>query len=97
VRAVKYRKRPVVIEAMHYAGGGNFHNSGGALPEWLWEAFEAETITTTGGADPIYIATLEGRMEVGVDDWIIRGVQGELYPCKPDIFAQTYECLDDAS
>jgi hypothetical protein len=95
--AREFRKRPVVVEAMHYAGGGNFHDSGGALPAWLWDAFESETITTSGGLDPIYINTLEGRMEVGVDDWIIRGVQGELYPCKPDIFAATYEPASEAS
>ena len=63
-----FRKKPVVVEAMHYAGGGNFHDSDGALPEWLWEALESETITTSGGRDPIYINTLEGRMEVRVDD-----------------------------
>jgi hypothetical protein len=86
-----FRKKPVVIEAMHYAGNGNFHDSKGMLPEWLWEAFENEVITTTDGRDPIYINTLEGKMEVGVDDWIIKGVQGELYACKPDIFEATYE------
>ena len=91
---VKYRKLPVVIKAMHYAGHGDFHDSDGALPEWLWVAFETEIITTTGGRDPIYINTLEGRMEVGINDWIIQGVQGELYPCKPDIFEATYELVE---
>lgn len=42
----------------------------------------------------IVIRTLEGDMQVSVNDWIIRGVQGELYPCKPDIFAATYETLE---
>lgn len=39
----------------------------------------------------MYIDTLEGQMKVGRGDWIIKGVQGEIYPCKPDIFEQTYE------
>lgn len=39
----------------------------------------------------LYIETLEGRMRVEPDDWIIRGIKGELYPCKPDIFTETYE------
>lgn len=43
------------------------------------------------GPQPIYIDTLEGRMKADVGDWIITGVRGEKYPCKPDIFAATYE------
>ena len=47
--------------------------------------------------DPVteyaYVGTLEGRMRAQVGDWIIRGVNGELYPCKPDIFAKTYEAV----
>ena len=90
----QFRKKPVVIEAIQYSGKGNFHNSQGRLPEWLWQAFENGSIITSGGKDPIFIITLEGRMEVGIDDWIIRGVQGELYPCKPDIFEATYERVE---
>ena len=46
------------------------------------------------GEDHLVIATLEGRMRVEWDDWIIRGVAGELYPCKPEIFAATYEAVE---
>ena len=43
----------------------------------------------------IFIETLEGHHKVSKNDWIIKGVQGELYPCKPDIFAQTYERVEE--
>ena len=45
----------------------------------------------------IYIDTLEGRMKASKGDWIITGINGEQYPCKPDIFAKTYEILDDVN
>lgn len=48
-------------------------------------------------AEGLVIATLEGAMHVSLGDWVIRGVQGEFYPCKPDIFAETYEILEDES
>lgn len=73
----KYRKKPVVIEA--------FSNVPDAtVPEW----FDLRGITL--GAT-IKIATLEGIMEAAPGDYIIRGVKGEIYPCKPDIFVATYE------
>lgn len=89
----QYINKPVVKEAIRYQGAGNFYGDG-RLPDWLWTAFETEVITTTNGHDPIFINTLEGKMEVGVGDWIIQGVQGELYPCKPDIFEQSYERVE---
>ena len=42
----------------------------------------------------VYVSTLEGTMRADVGDWIIKGVKGELYPCKPDIFQQTYDPVD---
>lgn len=75
----RYRKRPVVIEAEQYLEGE-------ALP-FVEEAvldFDEDTGQQT-------IRTLEGRMIVSHGDWVIRGVKGEFYPCKPDIFAATYE------
>lgn len=73
-------------------------------PQWLNEAwnkqpFEAGAVTCvdypkSNGTDKLQIVTLEGSMLVDWGDWIIRGVKGELYPCKPDIFAATYEPLN---
>jgi len=77
----KYRKKPVVIEAVLYDGSFplDFLRGDG---EWVHDE------------DPgIAIHTLEGTMRANVGDWIIRGVKGELYPCKPDIFAATYEAV----
>jgi hypothetical protein len=86
----KFRKKPVVIEAHRLGDDG--------WPDAIWAGVMADTIIlslgqdaqgrTTGFAD---IVTLEGRMRCDVGDWIIRGVKGEFYSCKPDIFAATYE------
>lgn len=86
----QYRKKPVVIDAYQ------FHNRVGAddRPDWIIKAFDAGAIAVWQPRDkPAYmiIPTLEGEMRADVDDWIIRGIKGELYPCKPDIFAATYE------
>lgn len=89
----KYSKKPVVIEAIRYEGNGNFYGDG-SLPDWLWEAFESEVVKHTNGQDPVYINTLEGPMLVAPGWWIIQGIQGELYPCKPDIFEQSYERVE---
>jgi hypothetical protein len=87
----KYRKKPVVIEAYQW---DNQKTNVQDWPDWLVEALN----TRSGEAGCLYntpsgwkISTLEGHMEVSSDDFIIRGVQGELYPCKPDIFDATYE------
>lgn len=78
-----YRKRPVVIEAEIFDGK--------SLDQILWiESNGGKTrIDPADGA--LYIVTLEGDMRVSVGDYIIRGVQNEFYPCKPDIFLATYE------
>ena len=84
---VRWRKKPVVIEAVRYVGAGNFASPN--LPEWLWEAFEGGVAFNWRGE--LRIKTLEGNHTVSPGDWVIRGVKGELYPCKPDIFEATYE------
>ena len=89
----KYRKKPVVIEAVKYEGRGNFEDSD--VPDWIWAAFESETLASTAGTDPLMIKTMEGKLRVAPGDFIIQGVQGEIYPCKPDIFEATYEAVDD--
>ncbi len=92
---MKYRKKPVVIEAVEYAGHGNMaEREQGLVPEWLWEGFDKKVVEATNGDDPLIIHTLEGDHTVSPGDFIIRGVKGELYPCKPDIFAATYEAVD---
>lgn len=88
---MKYRKKPVVIEAFKFDGDfmdftGNYY-----VPEWILNAdysFEE---------GDLYIKTLEGWMHVSVGDYIIQGVQGEVYPCKPDIFADTYEEVEEGN
>jgi hypothetical protein len=75
-----YRKKPVVIEAVQYDG---------VFP--LAFLREDESVRADSESSDLLIETLEGTMRGTVGDWLIRGVQGELYPCKPDIFAATYE------
>lgn len=90
----KFRKKPVVIEAVQYKGDGNFYNT--ALPSWIWKAFEEKTLfPQQNGSDPLQIKTLEGVLTVATDDYIIQDVNGEIYPCKPDIFEKTYESFKD--
>jgi hypothetical protein len=88
---MKFRKKPVVIEAVQWTGNNleevlehtGVHES---ARDWSIERFRAKV-----DADGLKIFTLEGDMRATVGDWIIRGVKGEVYPCKPDIFATTYE------
>lgn len=83
----KYRKRPVIIDAIQITTGMNH-------PGWLDEAVKSETLkyhATNAGELSVTIKTLEGLMVGNKGDWIIRGVNGELYPCKDDIFQKTYE------
>ena len=94
----RWRKKPVEIEAMQLAGTtSELH----AVYLWVEDHvggydFTAKDKPDAGvSIDPadgrLVIRTLEGEMHADFDDWIIRGVQGEFYPCKPDIFEQTYE------
>ena len=76
----KFRKKPVVIEAWQNSDDTDW-------PEWMHEY-------NILGREPggiILIRTLEGVMRANLGDWIIRGVNDEIYPCKPDIFQKTYE------
>jgi len=78
----RFRKKPVVIEAWQWDGV----STAPERPGWLTGKVKADHNEQT-----LSIATLEGTMVATVGDWIIRGVKGEVYPCKPDIFAATYE------
>ena len=83
----KYRKRPVVIEAEQYDGMDPLGTA-----ERIGEPLYAE-VGDSGIA--LYVQTLEGPLRVSPGDWIITGVKGEKYPCKPDIFEATYERAAD--
>lgn len=82
---MKFRKRPIVIEAEL------FHPEGPTIEgvSFKLEGFGSSKIKT------FYIKTLEGDMEVKAGDWVITGVNGEKYPCKPDIFEKTYERVEE--
>lgn len=100
----KYRKKPVVIEAMQLKGVAEDHDV------YLWVeantqgSFDPtdEIVPATGvSIDPatgfMLIATLEGIMQAKPGDWIIKGVEGEFYPVKESIFHETYEAVVDAT
>ena len=93
---MKARKKPVVVEVVQL-------NERGLVGEdWFWDAVSNGTVITHDfgkyNASPAWceIKTLEGTMIAYAGDYIIQGVRGELYPCKPDIFEQTYECVEEA-
>jgi hypothetical protein len=83
----KFRKKPVVIEAMRWEGDND-----------SWDDIESFTKCAARlnyeKCGEIFINTLEGTMTACVGDWIIKGVKGEFYPCKPDIFEATYEKVE---
>jgi hypothetical protein len=94
----QYRKKPVVIEARQYWGDAAatvewINTAGGSAQYW---SFQPAGTWPVRDAVPAHITidTLEGKMRAVEGDWIIRGVQGEFYPCKPDIFDQTYEPVE---
>lgn len=92
-----YRKKPVVIEAVQFTQElrDSIVLDKAPRPDGveMGGAYYNETRREVHSAY-FYIETLEGRMEVSINDWIITDVNGEHYPCKPDIFAKTYEPAD---
>ena len=80
----KFRKKPVIIDAWQWDGSTNWSTA----PEWLQE------VVPHWSPKELAIPTLEGTMRAMPGDWLIRGVKGEVYPCKPDIFEATYEKSD---
>ena len=87
---VKYRKKPVVIEALQFLDE----------PQRLTElsSFIDDQPLRVSYKDPenpkLILQTLEGEIQASVNDYIIKGVDGEFYPCKPDIFEKTYEIIE---
>jgi len=87
---MKYRKKPVVIDAFRWTAGPDQTED----PEWITREIDAGRIWFTNAGTPnirMSIRTLEGGIYASPGDWIIRGIKGEIYPCKPDIFEATYE------
>jgi len=90
---MKFRKKPVVIEAVQFLPGEKY------IQDIVRLAVEGsrrvEIVEMPGEYPKLFIQTLEGRMEARMGDWIIKGVSGEVYPCKPDIFEATYERVEE--
>ena len=87
----KYRKKPVVIEAVKWEGQDN---EGKIYDFFIKSSSDTEVVFD----EPLLrIKTLEGEMTAQPGDWVICGVKGELYPCKPDIFEATYEPVKEPS
>lgn len=80
----KYRKKPVVIEAVQITENN-------IVKVAIW----CKGSASRHPENIFYIQTLEGRMEARVGDWIIKGIKGEFYPCKNDIFEMTYELVEE--
>ena len=89
----KFKKKPVIIEAIQY-NNLNREEIETFVGKKLSQELETETAYLAGKGSPkfsIIIETLEGNMKAMPNDWIIKGLKGEFYPCKPDIFEMTYE------
>lgn len=82
----KFRKKPVVVEAIQFGRSSTIAEA----RAWAMERANDRVVRLVDGKY-LEIETLEGTMRADEGDWIIQGVQGELYPCKPDIFEATYE------
>jgi len=89
----KYRKKPVVIDAVQFLGS----EISAELMNLIDNSEQRKVVFKSRGMDAehLIIETLEGFHRADINDWIIRGVKDELYPCKPDIFELTYEKVDD--
>jgi hypothetical protein len=93
----KFRKKPVVIDAVQYNGSNKDE-----IISFVGEAakFQSAVGSSADGEgypqaySKLTISTLEGEMLVSENDWVIKGVKGEFYPCKPEIFAATYDAAD---
>lgn len=97
-RPTHFRKRPVVIEAIQFTGSAESATpiidwvlAGGGTASFHEHLMDGDLVAHP---DPfLRIDTPEGRMVASLGDWVIRGVKGEFYPCKPDIFEATYEAV----
>ena len=88
----KYRKKPVVVDAFKWTGAHDQKED----PEWICEAIEKGHVWFDHPGTSLVtmnISTLEGVMRACVGDYIIKGIKGEIYPCKPDIFEASYDII----
>lgn len=88
---MRFRKKPVVIEAEQWTDAENPPDGVEVKPDGMFYGTKGEYAHAYGG----YIKTLEGTHIVSIGDWIITGVKGEKYPCKPNIFEMTYEPIEE--
>lgn len=93
---MKYRKKPVEIDVFRYDGELIDKCGKPYVPDWVMQAFQNgimyfDSVDNNTQACELFISTLEGPHHASVGDYIVRGVKGELYPVKPDIFEMTYE------
>jgi len=86
----KFRKKPVVIEARQFLGDENAKD----ILDWIHLTDNMATYHFKEG-QALMLFTLEGWIQASPKDWVIKGVKGEFYPCKPDIFEMTYELLEE--
>lgn len=93
----KYKKKPIIIEAFQYDGDLKGSDGNYYVPDWAVEALDSGIMFYRDLEDSpseLFIKTLEGTHHVSVGDYVIQGVNGELYPCKPDIFKKTYDYIE---
>jgi len=94
IAAQRYRKRPVEVEAVQWTGENLEEIEAFSPSSWFGCPDRiAREYVMSGHEIPmsLWVRTLEGEHRASIGDWIIKGVQGEFYPCKPDIFEATYE------
>jgi len=82
----KFKKKPVIIRAIQFT-----NESKDMVYNTLCEIQQNIMPSSKNGIPCLLIPTLEGEMTASIDDWVIQGINGELYPCKPNIFEKTYE------
>ena len=93
----KYKKKPVVIEAFQYDGDLKGSDGNYYILDWAVKALDSGIMFYKDLGDipsELFIKTLEGIHHVSIGDYVIQGVNGELYPCKPDIFEKTYDYIE---
>jgi hypothetical protein len=88
---MKYRKKPLVVEAWVIGPCGDT-----PPPDWVMAGFAQYLLDWDGSSETMLIQTSEGPIKGNCGDYLIRGIRGELYACKPDIFAETYDPVEDA-
>lgn len=91
----QFRKKPIIVEAVQWMPGRYFKHFQHGREMWLEKAMNGSDSVIVVDGDKLIVKTLEGVMVANPGDWIIRGVKGELYPCKNDIFMATYDAAEE--